>query len=388
MIRRRTTDLLSCALIVYGIVFQIIISNSSFKYVNSLTAAFIIIILALSISLFGFKKNVNTNLKKSIFNVTLIFILTYFVITYAIGFIFGFNKNAYSLELSGIISNIISPIIVLICIELIRYIYFENNKFSKQSIGFIVFSIIIFEICINVRLVDLLSVKVLFITSTTVILPIIAKNILLSYLTFNVGYRPSILYRLIMDLYIFIIPVIPAFNDYLTSVIGILFPMLLYVYCTRIIEEYYNGYEYNYNVNKFHPLDALYLIIIGLFIGLISGKSPYTIMGIGSNSMSPYINKGDAVIIKTPTKQKDIKSGDVIAFSHKDSKDNKVVIHRISEIKKRKGKTYYITKGDANNTTDEVDVLYSDIIGEVKFNIKYIAYPTVYLNELLTKGVS
>ena len=130
--------------------------------------------------------------------VSIVFVLAYFAITYGIGFAIGYNKNAYSMELSSLIGNIISPIITIICIELIRYIYIENNKFSKQSIGFIVFSIIIFEICINVRLVDLLSVKVLFITSTTVILPIIAKNILLSYLTFNVGYRPSILYRLII----------------------------------------------------------------------------------------------------------------------------------------------------------------------------------------------
>ena len=123
MSRRRTTDLFSVALIVYGIIFQLLVSFTSFKYLNSLTAAFIIIILALSISLLGFKRNVNTNLKKSILSVTIVFVLAYFAITYGIGFAIGYNKNAYSMELSSLIGNIISPIITIICIELIRSIY-------------------------------------------------------------------------------------------------------------------------------------------------------------------------------------------------------------------------------------------------------------------------
>ena len=248
MSRRRTTDLFSVALIVYGIIFQLLVSFTSFKFLNSLTAAFIIIILALSISLLGFKRNVNTNLKKSILSVTIVFVLAYFAITYGIGFAIGYNKNAYSMELSSLIGNIISPIITIICIELIRYIYIENNKFSKQSIGFIIFSIIIFEICINTRLKDFDNIEFLFVSATTIILPIISKNLVLSYLTYNVGYRPALLYRLIMDISVFVLPVVPAFGDYLNSVVGILSPTLLYIYVSRIIEEYYNGFEYNFSI--------------------------------------------------------------------------------------------------------------------------------------------
>lgn len=384
MSRRRTTDLFSVALIVYGIIFQLLVSFTSFKFLNSLTAAFIIIILALSISLLGFKRNVNTNLKKSILSVTIVFVLAYFAITYGIGFAIGYNKNAYSMELSSLIGNIISPIITIICIELIRYIYIENNKFSKQSIGFIIFSIIIFEICINTRLKDFDNIEFLFVSATTIILPIISKNLVLSYLTYNVGYRPALLYRLIMDISVFVLPVVPAFGDYLNSVVGILSPALLYIYVSRIIEEYYNGFEYNFSINKFHWTDIPYMAFLLMLIALISGKFQYTIMGVGSDSMHPYIDRGDAVLLNSSVNKNKLKTGDVIAFEN----DNKVVIHRLFEIKEEKDKTYYITKGDANNTTDDIEVTYSDIVGVVKFRIKYLAYPTVYLNDLFSKGVS
>ena len=384
MSRRRTTDLFSVALIVYGIIFQLLVSFTSFKFLNSLTAAFIIIILALSISLLGFKRNVNTNLKKSILSVTIVFVLAYFAITYGIGFAIGYNKNAYSMELSSLIGNIISPIITIICIELIRYIYIENNKFSKQSIGFIIFSIIIFEICINTRIKDFDNIEFLFVSATTIILPIISKNLVLSYLTYNVGYRPALLYRLIMDISVFVLPVVPAFGDYLNSVVGILSPALLYIYVSRIIEEYYNGFEYNFSINKFHWTDIPYMAFLLMLIALISGKFQYTIMGVGSDSMHPYIDRGDAVLLNSSVNKNKLKTGDVIAFEN----DNKVVIHRLFEIKEEKDKTYYITKGDANNTTDDIKITNSDIIGVVKFRIKYLAYPTVYLNDLFSKGVS
>ena len=121
-----------------------------------------------------------------------------------------------------------------------------------------------------------------------------------------------------------------------------------------------------------------------MLIALISGKFQYTIMGVGSDSMHPYIDRGDAVLLNSSVNKNKLKTGDVIAFEN----DNKVVIHRLFEIKEEKDKTYYITKGDANNTTDDIEVTYSDIVGVVKFRIKYLAYPTVYLNDLFSKGVS
>ena len=83
-----------------------------------------------------------------------------------------------------------------------------------------------------------------------------------------------------------------------------------------------------------------------------------------------------------------LKKGDIIAFNDKEAKDGRVVIHRLVEIKKEKGKTYYITKGDANNSTDDTMTTSSNIVGVVKFRIKYLAYPTVYFNNMFTKGVS
>jgi signal peptidase len=95
--------------------------------------------------------------------------------------------------------------------------------------------------------------------------------------------------------------------------------------------------------------------------------------------MTPKINKGDAVIIHKVSSPKELKTGEVIAFRLKD----KTIVHRLVKIEKVNGTTYYRTKGDANNSIDNVDLTFNNIRGKVVFDIPYIAYPTIYLTEFL-----
>ena len=54
-------------------------------------------------------------------------------------------------------------------------------------------------------------------------------------------------------------------------------------------------------------------------------------------------------------------------------------------MKKKDNKVYYRTKGDANNTPDYMDLTIKDVKGIVKFDVPYIAYPSVYLSEFMSK---
>ena len=102
-------------------------------------------------------------------------------------------------------------------------------------------------------------------------------------------------------------------------------------------------------------------------------------MGVGSQSMSPAVNKGDAVILKKVKKSETLEKGKIIAYS----KGKKIVIHRIIEVTKAKGKVVYVTKGDANNAKDSQVVEKKQVKGVVQLRIPFIAYPTVWLTEFI-----
>lgn len=81
--------------------------------------------------------------------------------------------------------------------------------------------------------------------------------------------------------------------------------------------------------------------ILGQDLATING---YAVLEVVSGSMEPTIHVGDLIVIDT--KSQDYQSGDIVTFY---DVDNSFVTHRIVSIHDEK----MITKGDANNTTDE-----------------------------------
>lgn len=83
----------------------------------------------------------------------------------------------------------------------------------------------------------------------------------------------------------------------------------------------------------------------------------YTYYSVATGSMKPVISPNDLIFVKIT---KNVSKGDIITF-----KDNgSIVTHRLIDINNNK----YITKGDANNTSD-TGISKSDIIGKVVYII-------------------
>lgn len=83
----------------------------------------------------------------------------------------------------------------------------------------------------------------------------------------------------------------------------------------------------------------------------------YTYYSVATGSMKPVISPNDLIFVKIT---KNVSKGDIITF--KDSAS--IVTHRLIDINDNK----YITKGDANNTSD-AGINKSDIIGKVVYII-------------------
>ena len=367
-------------LFLYTLFNRFFLLKNYLKYAEFISAAFMILITSLSIYLYGFKKSRNTKLEKEVVSISRIVIIIYFVIIYGIGVFAGFLKNAYSLKFFGILNNIFSPIIIAICIELLRYIFLEANKNHNKSIVLITIAIILLDLSINMRVLDFSSKSEIFKIITSMGLPIIIKNIVFTYVSNHIGYKIPIIYRLFVDMYIFIVPILPNISEYIISVLGICIPFTLYLLSNRLIELNEKGIEYNYRKKAFSLTDVPLILLIIILAYLISGYFKYSIIGIGSESMTGKINKGDAVIVMKVKSEKDFKKGDIITYEY----NGKTIVHRLVEIKEEDGKKKYITKGDANITEDNVDLYIDDIKGVVKLRFPYIAYPSILLSELFS----
>jgi signal peptidase I len=99
---------------------------------------------------------------------------------------------------------------------------------------------------------------------------------------------------------------------------------------------------------------------------LIPGFQSFTVL---TGSMEPTIPTGSVVYTQQSTQYE---IGDIITFKNA---SDQTVTHRIAEIKDGA----YITKGDANNTTDATSVQRQDVIGKVSFSIPHIGKIITYL---------
>ena len=367
-------------LFIYVVFYKLYLFDNALKYAESISAAMILALMFFAIWLLGFKKDKLSRFKKNIISMTVTNIILFFAISYGVGLVVGFLKNSYSLTFPSILDNIFAPIIIIICSEIFRYVVVNANKDKKIVLVFFTIALTLFELVINVRTIDFSELGEAFKIITSTVLPIISKNIVLTYLCYHVGYIPGLVYRLVMDVYVFVMPIVPDLGDYINSMIGIALPLVIYTYASRYVDEYNKDEKHEfYKKETFRLSDIPFLLVIILLVCLISGYFPYYITGIGSGSMEPVIKKGDAVIINKIDGPDDLKEGDVIAFGH----DGKTIVHRLVKIEEIDGVVYYRTKGDANNSNDNINLTIKSIKGTVKLKIPYIAIPTIYVSEFL-----
>ncbi len=363
----------------YILLYKLYLFDNFMKYSEMLTASFMAVLLTLSIYFLGFRKDKSSYMSENVLRIVVFYLIFTFILMYGVGFFVGFLKNAYSRNALTLINNIFAPIVIIIIVELFRYVVIWANKDRKVPIWIYTLLLIVLEIAINVRTIPFSDFEALFRLSATVLIPVIIKNCVMSYLSYHVGYKVPLLYRLVMDVYGFVVPVIPDFGEYLTSLVLISLPILIYINSFTIIDERNKRTNHIFVKSNFSLLDIPTFIFFAVLAGLISGLFPHYMIGIGSDSMMPKINKGDAVILKKTNGDTSLKKDDIIAFEN----SGRVVVHRITKINKKDGKTYYITKGDANNTNDANPVVSTQVKGVVKMKIPLIAWPTVWLSEFM-----
>ena len=125
-------------------------------------------------------------------------------------------------------------------------------------------------------------------------------------------------------------------------------------------------------------LVAIILVCVPFTLPKIFGYQAYTVI---SGSMEPTISVGSLVYVRSQEPDK-IQEGDVIAYlGGRDS--NSVITHRVIENKIADRK--YITKGDANQTTDMIAVTYQHLLGKVEYIVPKLGITAQFLTSITGK---
>ncbi len=361
------------ALIIF--LLDIFVTNRLGSISLSILLGFIFLI---SIMFLGYEKS-RQLFTKDVLMTIIIYCMFYYIITYISGIWLGFLRSGYNLKVIGILKNTIPIILVIVTSEFLRYELVQKSKDRK---------LLIILTCILFTVIDCVMVSYQYDLHTTSglikmlyasTLPLLSKNILLTYMTLKFGYKPSIIYRLFMEIPMFILPILPDIDLYVQTVLNLLFPAIIMYKLYREFKKK-NKKESIRNNNKSDKIvTAGLVILIILMVSLTSGVFKYYVLAIGSESMEPNINKGDVVIVEKldSEEKRTLKVGEVLVYKHNDM----VIVHRIVKIKEYNNKLYFNTKGDNNGEEDSWTIDEELVIGRASLKIPYLGVPTVWLNE-------
>lgn len=322
----------------------------------------------------------NTIIKKDIIQYTVIAILIYIIVNLLIGIFVGFNQNPYLNTPVGIIMNCWILGVPTICREIIRY-KLVNNVYKHDKKWICCLIVITFSL-IDFSVWNLFSkeIKIIYIIEQIIsnYLPILMKNILLTYFASNKNLIPAIIYESIYQLFLWISPILPDCPWIVNVMVEISISIILMVYI-EYVKIRFSKVKYMRQSIFYRPFEiTIYAVATILLVFFAVGIFPIKPVAIASGSMEPELYIGDVAIIKE-CNIKDINVGDIIEYKL----DNKTIIHRVTEKKSVDGIFYLTTKGDNNYTPDVEQITEKDIIGKCLFKIRKIGYLAVWFNNLM-----
>ena len=361
-------------------VFLIFILNSFIS--NILGEYNIVVFLSLLLILFkfafGFEKDRPEYTKDIIFEI-MIFLVIFFVLFYVLGIVIGFAKTNY-LSWYGLKTFILPIFFTIILKEILRYMMLKKSEGSKLLFITTIIIFVFLEVTDAIYYNDFKTNYNYFIFIALSLLPAISNNVVCSLISKRCGYKPIIVYMLVIELYSYLLPLVPNPNEYILSIITFLLPIFMYYK----VKGYFDKYE-DKEIDRDYKKGRISSLIVPSILAVVvvyftSGYFKYQAVAIASGSMSPNIEKGDIVVIEKLEENdfNNLKVKDIIAFEHR----GVVVVHRIIDIKKIKDVLYFYTKGDANDSPDSYSISKEEIVGRVDLRIPFVGLPTVWLNEM------
>lgn len=368
-------------LLIIFLFFVLFTTNIITRNILAIFLFIYMIIVSLSLK----KRTVFSMYKKQVTFMMVVFALLYLALFYFLGLYFGFKMAKILLSIKTILKIIFPLIIIIISSEVIRKIFLAqrinfNFGFIKGNItGFFTFiSMVLIDLVVYINIYNLHSLEEFWEVLSHIVFASLSCNLLYNYISNRFGSIGIIIYRLIICLYVYVIPIVPDIYIFFDSFFRMLYPYLIYVIIENKYTDKYFVISYGEKKRNF-IINIIMIVVMTLLIMLISCQFRYGILVVGSDSMKNTINVGDAIIYKS-YKDEIINKGQVIVFNYNGIK----TIHRVVDIKNVNGEYRFYTKGDANSKMDLGYRIKAEIDGVVISKVKYVGYPTLWVRELFS----
>jgi len=379
MQKNKTGIIISIFVFIFGVLLPVFIwkfGNDFNYYIKPIIWLFLLLITYLFLK----KRNRTFNFnKKAIFELTLISSLIYIISYFSLGLVIGYSKSPFDRSLFGILKNLWVFLPFIISREIIRDSIIKSSVKGYKSLIIIITIIFIFT-DIPYANFETYSKTIADVVEFSIktFMPAACLNIFLSYLCYRESYKSSIIYLLPIKIIYVLTPVFTNDIFFVTIIIDLLIPIFTF----WKIENFYNIVGivsiYEKNEVKTKVKRSIVFVILGFILAFTTRILPISPIVIVSDSMNPYIEKGDLAIIQKLDSSK-IKINDIIEYRL----DDIYVIHRVINIKNTNNGKIYITKGDSNKSFDVKPVKENQINGKLVGNIPKIGYPTIWLREFL-----
>lgn len=318
-----------------------------------------------------------SRIKKEVIQYILIAVIIY-ILTYMIsGLFITFGNNPYFTTVKGFLINLWMFGTVIISKEYIRYRLinnvYENDKKEIAILVSLIYIIIEIELnkYINTKITLLFALKDI----CQNLIPLIAKNVLYSYISMKSDWKPASIYELFTKLYLWLSPILPNAPWIMVAIIETTIPTILFFYI-RYANSKNSEIKSRQEIENVNPKNSIPLVVLViLVIWFTIGVFPIKPIAVASGSMEKELYVGDVVIVKK-CNANDIVNGDIIQYQMK----GYTVIHRVIEKKQKNGEYYFTTKGDNNPSEDKESVTEDQVLGKVIFKVKYLGYPAIWLN--------
>jgi signal peptidase len=227
------------------------------------------------------------------------------------------------------------------------------------------------------------------------LLPALAQSLLATYLALLGGPTASIAYLGTLQAFEWLSPILPNPAWPIKALITTLIPTVGFLTINQTVSPFklmrfgiISRSEVIGKLRKAKKSSSLTWTTIAIIAVVLvwgsTGLLGFQPSIIASGSMTPTLDVGD-IAITVQTRPEAIKVGDIIQYWREG--EPAPIIHRVVEIYKSEGTTYFITKGDANNAPDD-PITPTQTVGKLIITIPKVGWISIYLKTAIVNTIT
>ena len=237
-----------------------------------------------ALSIFTFKKRSVPSINyRSVSGLLAIIAIVYLSLFYLTGIWFGYDRNPMSLSWSTFLRFILPAAVIIVAVELIRCVLLAQKSRCTAVAAYV--TGLIADLLIGYGLSRVGDLSYFMDAVGLTLFPSITANILYHYLSARYGWKPVVIYRLLMTLPICFLPFTPAMSDALQSFLLVAFPFAVLTFIDFLYEKKIKRATKRPSKWSYAGTGAMLVFMVAT-LALISGQFKYGLLVIATPSMT------------------------------------------------------------------------------------------------------